>query len=290
MHSMTGFGRASVQCDGRELTLEIKSVNHRFLDIAVHLPRVMAFAEDELKRMLSARFSRGHLEVFLTYRNTRRDAKKIEIDESLLEQYVLAFRAAEKWGVKGEISAETLLKMPEVLNITAQEEDHDAVLLLLEKAAQEACGQLLNMRLAEGGRLKQDLSEKLDCVEQCVAFIAGKAENAAQELYKKLSARLQELLGELPVDEQRLAQELAVYADRVAIDEEIVRLRAHTASMRAYMEQDEPLGRKLEFILQEINREINTIGSKAMNADIQASVITVKGELEKLREQIQNVE
>lgn len=290
MHSMTGFGRASVQCDGRELTLEIKSVNHRFLDIAVHLPRVMAFAEDELKRMLSARFSRGHLEVFLTYRNTRRDAKKIEIDERLLEQYVLAFRAAEKWGVKGEISAETLLKMPEVLNITAQEEDHDAVLLLLEKAAQEACGQLLSMRRAEGDRLKQDLSEKLDCVERCVAFIAEKAENAAQELYKKLFARLQELLGELPVDEQRLAQELAIYADRIAIDEEIVRLRAHTASMRAYMEQDEPLGRKLEFILQEINREINTIGSKAMNADIQASVITVKGELEKLREQIQNVE
>lgn len=179
--------------------------------------------------------------------------------------------------------------MPEVLNITAQEEDHDAVLLLLEKAAQEACGQLLNMRLAEGGRLKQDLSEKLDCVEQCVAFIAGKAENAAQELYKKLSARLQELLGELPVDEQRLAQSWHLCRHGSPSTR-----RSFVA--RAYREHESlhgagrALGRKLEFILQEINREINTIGSKAMNADIQASVITVKGELEKLREQIQNVE
>lgn len=290
MHSMTGFGRGCVNFDGREVVVEIKSVNHRFLDISFHSPRVLAFTEDVVKKILGEYFSRGHIDVFVSYKNTRSDAKTVSIDENMLMQYQRAFAQLKKHGIKGRASIDTVIGLPDILSVSVAAEDRDALLQITKEALCEACDQMKNMRITEGECLKADLSAKLDILQQCRARIKELSEGVAKELADKLKSRLQELLGEIPVDEQRLAQELVIQADRLAIDEEIVRLGAHIDNMRQYMQQDEPLGRKLEFVLQEINREVNTIGSKAMNVEVQSIVVTMKGELEKLREQVQNVQ
>lgn len=290
MHSMTGFGRGTANNDGREVVVEIKSVNHRFIDISMHSPRVLSFAEDSIKKKLASYFSRGHIDVFVSYKNSRADAKVVHVDEGLLEQYLIAFKVMKAKGVKGVPSADAVISMPDVLSVTTALEDRDALLALALEATDEACEQMLNMRKTEGVCMKADLNAKLDAIQEGRNKIKELSARVASELADKLKARLQDLLGEIPVDEQRLAQELVIYADRLAIDEEVVRLQAHIDNMRNYMEADEPLGRKLEFVLQEINREVNTIGSKAMNVDVQSIVVAMKGELEKLREQVQNVE
>lgn len=290
MHSMTGFGRGCLNFEGREVVVEIKSVNHRFLDISFHSPRVLNFTEDSVKKILGEYFSRGHIDVFISYKNERADAKRVIVDENMLIQYQNAFDQLKKRGIKGKASLDTVIGLSDVLSISVAEEDRDLLLQLTKDALVEACDNMKNMRRTEGECLKADLSAKLDILQACRARIRELSENVARELVDKLRARLQELLGEIPVDEQRLAQELVIQADRLAIDEEIVRLGAHIENMRVYMQKDEPLGRKLEFVLQEINREVNTIGSKAMNVEVQSLVVTMKGELEKLREQVQNVE
>ncbi len=290
MHSMTGFGRGTAISDGREVVIEIKSVNHRFLDVSMHSPRVLSFAEDGIKKKLAEFFSRGHIDVFVSYKNSRSDAKVVQVDENLLQQYLSAFKKMKAKGVKGTPSADAIIGMNDILTITTAAENREALMELALQATEEACAQMLSMRTTEGKCMKDDLNAKLDVLQAGRNKIKELSQSVANELADKLRARLQELLGDIPVDEQRLAQELVIYADRLAIDEEVVRLQAHIDNMRAYMEADEPLGRKLEFILQEINREVNTIGSKAMNVEVQSAVVELKGELEKLREQVQNVE
>ena len=290
MQSMTGFGRSVVNSDGREVTVELKSVNHRFLDISVRAPRVFSFVEEQIKQWIGDSFARGHIDVYINYRNTRTDARTVQVDEGLLRQYILAFGKLRAAGIKGSLKADKAAALPDVLTVTANQDDQDAIKELARQAVSEACAQMAKMRATEGECMKKDLLSKLDAIEQGRIGIKALAEGVSKELAEKLRQRLAELLGEIPVDEQRLAQELAIYADRLAIDEELVRLEAHINNMRAYMEVNEPQGRKLEFILQEINREVNTIGSKAMNTAIQTIVVDMKGELEKLREQVQNVE
>ena len=290
MHSMTGFGRGCVNSDGREVVVEIKSVNHRFLDISFHSPRVLAFTEDAVKKILGDYFSRGHIDVFVSYKNTRSDAKTVSVDENMLMQYKKAFAKLKQHGIKGRASLDTVIGLPDILSVSVAAEDRDVLLQITKDALNEACIQMRDMRSVEGECLKADLNAKLDVLQQCRSRIKELSENVSKELVDRLRTRLQDLLGDIPVDEQRLAQELVIQADRLAIDEEIVRLGAHIDNMRQYMQQDEPLGRKLEFVLQEINREVNTIGSKAMNVEVQTIVVSMKGELEKLREQVQNVQ
>lgn len=288
--SMTGFGRSLVNCDGREITMEIKSVNHRFLDIGIRAPRSLGFAEEDIKNRIAKYISRGHLEVSVQYKNTREDNKTVSVDETLAKEYISAINILRRLGVSGEPDLMLLARMNDVLTVTYAEEDRPAVLEIVLKAVDEACSQIVKMREVEGEKICRDMLLKLDSVQDLIQKIKLKSEGAAREYGQKLRKRLQELLEDAALDEQRLNQEIAIMADRLAIDEELVRLDAHLSSMRSDMSRKDPLGRRLDFILQEINREVNTIGSKAMDAQIQNCVVDIKGELEKLREQVQNIE
>ena len=291
MNSMTGYGKGVAARDGRELTVELKSVNHRFLDVSMRLPRVLSCIEDPLRRTIADRLSRGHVDVFVNYRNTRSDSKTVRVDETLLSAYVAAAKAAnETLALKDDLTLATALRLPDVTEIVPADEDTDALIALAEEAAFSALDALIVMRKAEGERLKTALS---DCVDRMDAYreeILARAPFVAEEYRQKLNERIESVLSDAEIDRARLATEIALFADRCCIDEELVRLKSHIAQFRAYLEASEPVGRNMDFIVQEMNRECNTIGSKANDAALTDAVLRCKAEIEKLREQIQNVE
>lgn len=290
MLSMTGFGRGVVSREGREITMEMKSVNHRFLDISLRGPRALGFIEDAVKERIGGYMARGHLEVSVQYKNTREDSRTVSVDTALARQYLSALETLKALGASGEPELKLLARINDVLVISCAEEDQEAVLKIALEAVDQACVQIISMREREGAKIHRDMLAKLEHIEALTAQVKVRSEDAAKDYLEKLRRRIRELVEGAAVDEQRLAQEAAIMADRLSIDEEMVRLDAHISGMRAYMEQDGPLGRKLDFMLQEINREVNTIGSKAMDVEIQSRVVDIKAELEKLREQVQNIE
>jgi uncharacterized protein (TIGR00255 family) len=291
MYSMTGYGKGAASSDGRELTVELKSVNHRYLDVGLRLPRHLAFLEDGVRTGLSARLSRGHIDVFINYRNLRSDARSVEIDVPLLTAFISAARQAnESLSLSDDLSLSAALRLPDVTNVREADEDTDAVLALLNDALNAAVDALLAMRLAEGRRMKAYLSDCADTVLALTEQIAKRAPLVVGEYKTKLDERVQALIGPLEVDRARLATEVALFADRASIDEEISRLHSHIAQMRELLEADEPTGRKLDFVVQEMNREFNTIGSKANDGELTKLVLSGKAELEKIREQVQNIE
>lgn len=291
IRSMTGYGRGSASMDGREITVEMKSVNHRYLDIGMRLPRHISFLEDVFRTELKNGLSRGHVELFVNYRNTRNDAKAIVIDEALLSQYLLSARAAgEKYSLPDDLALSNALRLPDVVDIVEAEEDRDAVVALATEAARRAIAEMVSMREVEGGRLRADLLEHLDEVQALTTRILSRAPLVVEEYRKKLNERVAQLLDETEVDRARLSTEIALFADKAGIDEEVVRLKSHVEQFRQTLSSGEPAGRKLDFIVQEINREFNTIGSKANDAELTNAVLAGKGEVEKLREQVQNVE
>ena len=291
MYSMTGYGKGAASSDGRELTVELKSVNHRYLDVGLRLPRHLAFLEDGVRTGLSARLSRGHIDVFINYRNLRSDARSVEIDVPLLTAFISAARQAnESLSLSDDLSLSAALRLPDVTNVREADENTDAVLALLGDALNAAVDALLAMRLAEGGRMKTYLSSCADTVLSLTEQIAKRAPLVVGEYKAKLDERVQALIGPLEVDRARLATEVALFADRASIDEEISRLRSHIVQMRELLEADEPTGRKLDFVVQEMNREFNTIGSKANDGELTKLVLSGKAELEKIREQVQNIE
>lgn len=289
MHSMTGYGQSTLMRDGREVTVELKSVNHRFLDINVRMPRSLMFSEDALRREIARHLARGHIEVNVQYKNQRQDAKLVTVDRYLLEQYTGVFADLEDAGLDSTLNVSALMRLPEVLTLASAPDDNEAVEALLTEAAALCCGQIQAMRAREGGYLTADMLTKLGAVEKALAEIEAKSAGLPAEYMKKLQARIQELLQQA-AEEARIVQEAALYADRVSVDEEIVRLKTHLSAFRAQLEEDGPCGRRLDFLVQEMNRETNTIGSKIMDSGIQALVIDIKCEIEKLREQAQNVE
>ncbi len=291
MYSMTGYGKGAASSDGRELTVELKGVNHRYLDVGLRLPRHLTFLEDGVRTGLSARLSRGHIDVFINYRNLRSDARSVEIDVPLLTAFISAARQAnESLSLCDDLSLSAALRLPDVTNVREADEDTDAVLALLSDALSAAVDALLTMRLAEGGRMKAYLSSCADTVLALTEQIAKRAPLVVGEYKAKLDERVQALIGPLEVDRARLATEVALFADRASIDEEISRLRSHIVQMRELLEADEPTGRKLDFVVQEMNREFNTIGSKANDGELTKLVLSGKAELEKIREQVQNIE
>ena len=287
---MTGYGSATVASDGREITLELKSVNHRFLDVNIRMPRVLMFAEDELRKGVGNYVQRGHVEVNVTYRNTREDSKLITVDKALVLQYKQALETIRDMGFEDNMRATDIARMPDVLQITQCDDDNDAVLSLMAEALEKASASLNATRNIEGEKIGADLRCKLDNIRNIAKEIEKLSEGNLKDYSSRLEKRLEELLGENKLDEQRLHQEIAIYADKIAIDEELVRLDTHINNMLGYMQSNEAVGRKLDFFIQELNREVNTIGSKSVNADIAKLVVTAKGEIEKLREQIQNIE
>ncbi|MBR0426368.1 MAG: YicC family protein [Clostridia bacterium] len=291
MKSMTGYGKGVASLDGRELTVELKSVNHRFLDIGMRVPRMLSCSEDTIRKVLSDRLSRGHVDVYLNYRNTRSDAKTVRVDTQLAEAYVHAARAIPtSLGLRDDLTIANVLRLPDVTEIIAADEDDEAINALALEATNAAVDALERMRAAEGERLKAALSQGVDSMASFREMIVLRAPMVAEEYRRKLTERIEQALGETEVDRVRLATEVALFADRACIDEELVRLESHIVQFRSYLEAEEPIGRKMDFLIQEMNRECNTIGSKANDAELTATVLLCKAEIEKLREQIQNVE
>ncbi len=291
MNSMTGYGKGTAARDGRELTVELKSVNHRFLDVSMRLPRLLSCIEDPLRAAIGARLSRGHVDVFVNYRNTRSDAKTVRIDEALLLAYIVrACEANEKLNLTYDLTLSNALRLPDVTEIVPADEDNDALVSLAVEAANLALDGMIVMRKAEGERLKAALNGGVDQMDTYREQILARAPFVAEDYRKKLNERIESVLSDAEIDRARLATEIALFADRCCIDEELVRLKSHIAQFRQYLVSEQPVGRNMDFIVQEMNRECNTIGSKANDAELTKAVLGCKAEIEKLREQIQNVE
>ena len=302
MRSMTGYGRALLEEDGREMTVEVRSVNHRFLDVSCRLPRSIGFLEDAVRKGVAARLARGHVDVFVNYVNRREDAREVRVDTALAKAYRSALaELGEAVGIEPganltqapsltkPVSLIDYAQLPDVLTVSEKQEDQDALRALLQHALEKALDQLCAMRELEGANMRADILSKMDAIASLREQIASRAPRVVEEYREKLRARLGALLsGEL--DEARFATEVAIFADRAAIDEELVRLGSHIAQIRETAAMQEPVGRKLDFLVQELNREVNTIGSKASDAQIAQHVVAAKGEIEKLREQVQNIE
>lgn len=287
---MTGYGRCKIEEDGREMTVEVKSVNHRFLDVSCRLARHLSFLDEAVRAGVSARLARGHVDVFVSYANQREDAKEVRVDTALAQAYRRAYaQLGETLGMDAGVSLSEYARMPDVLTVQEREEDQDAVCALFERALDGALVELLAMREREGENLRRDIHEKADNLEALRAQIAQRAPLVVAEYRDKLRQRILALT-EGEIDEARLVTEVAIFADRAAIDEELVRLSSHIGQLRAAAEETESVGRKLDFLTQELGREVNTIGSKASDAEIARLVVAAKGEIEKLREQVQNVE
>ncbi|MEX1377340.1 MAG: YicC/YloC family endoribonuclease [Eubacteriales bacterium] len=293
MYSMTGFGRSAMEIDGRKITIELKSVNHRYLDINMRLHRSVSFAEDTIRNILKEKISRGHIDVYLFYENIQEDAKIVETDLNLAKSY---FEAVEKIRDtiknKERISALEIAKMPDVLSVQAKEDDEDAVADLISRAVTEAVDGLLEMRKHEGDKQKIDFYEKIDLLEELLKNIIEIAPTVVEEYKAKLTARISELISgtNVEVDPNRLSTEVAIFADKSSIDEEITRLGSHMHLLKSTLDKDEPIGRQLDFIVQEVNREVNTICSKSSNTDITKNALEMKNTVEKIREQVQNIE
>lgn len=290
MQSMTGYGRFRLSKDGREMTVEVKSVNHRFLDISSKLPRNLSFLDDSLRKEIAEQLSRGHVDVFVNYSNMRDDAKEVRIDLPLALSYLKTVRELKETAdVPGELSVTDFIRLPDVLSIIEAEEDQQAVRELFVSAIRSALTSLVKMRRDEGEHLKKDILDKLNRITQIRESISKRAPEIVKGYQEKLAQRLAKLV-DGQIDESRFITEVAIFADRAAIDEELVRLESHVLQVRNTVGENNPVGKKLDFLVQEMNREFNTIGSKAMDAEIAQLVVEAKGEIEKLREQVQNVE
>lgn len=290
MRSMTGYGRRQITRDGREMTVEIKTVNHRFLDVSLRLPRHLGFAEEAVKKQISSALRRGHADVFVTYRNARPDARKVVCDPALAAAYRDAMaELSAATGAKNDVPLWQYAQLPDVLTVTENEEDQEAVGALLAETMNAALHDVKEMRLREGAALRADLALHLELLEGLRRQIAHRAPDVVCDYQQRLIQRISEA-GVAELDQQRVVQEVAIFADRAAIDEELSRLDSHIRQAYRLMDGAEECGSKLNFLVQEMNREVNTIGSKGMDNDIARLVVDAKSEIEKLREQIQNVE
>ena len=290
MRSMTGCGSGKVQQDGWEVTVDLKTVNHRFLDISMRLPRNIAFLEQTVRDRVSTKVHRGHVDVFLTVRRTDSSSTEVVCDPDLAMLYAdAADKLSAQTGVQNDLTVSRLMKMEGVLTLNEREMDEEMVSAICAEATDIAVARLVQMREREGQNLKEDLSVHLDAVFQLRRQILKRAPLVVDEYREKLQARLNNMLTEA-IDPQRIVQEVAILADRCAIDEELARLESHIRQMRTYLNTDGEIGKKMDFLIQEMNRETNTIGSKASDAEIAQHVVDLKSEIEKLREQIQNVE
>ena len=289
--SMTGYGRAQQVLGGREITVELRSVNARYFEYSSRLPRTCAFLEDPLKRLTAEKVHRGKVELALTIQNVTATDAVVQADYALAESYRRALAAlAQRLDVKDDVTVMALARFPDVLTQTAAPADPDALWADVSAVAGQALEAFVGMRAAEGAKLKADVESRLAMVEDLVGQIEQGSAGRVQAYTERLYARLQELLADRSIDEARILTEAALFADKTAIDEETVRLHSHVAQFREILQLEEPIGRKLDFLTQELNREANTIGSKCQDAALTRLVVTLKSEIEKIREQIQNIE
>lgn len=291
MHSMTGYGKGVSKRDGKTITIEIKTVNHRFLDCNIKLPRNFLFVEDRVKKAVSSAISRGHVDLYLTYEQSSTDEGAYTVDLELANNYLTAVRQLENGtGLANDVTLSTLLRVGDIVTRQQSVEDEDLLAEMTLEAASEALVNLKVMREKEGQSQKADIASKLGTIEACLDRIKEFAPKVVEDYRELLNARIAEVVEPSLVDKQRLATEVALYADHCAIDEEITRLSTHISNMRSLLEATEPVGRKMDFLVQEFNRETNTIGSKANDMRITKEVLAIKNEIEKIREQAANIE
>ena len=289
--SMTGYGRAREMRNKRDITVEVRSVNNRYLDCTVKMPRMYSFAEDAVKQCVQRAISRGKVDVFITVDASAADVAKVTVNRELAVQYAAALNElAEVCGAEAKVTPEQMSRFPDVLTVTKADEDLETVSADLCAVAEQALEAYNAMRAVEGRKLAEDIGNRLTYIEDYTAQVEKRSPETVAEYRAKLTARMEEVLQSTTIDPQRILQEAAIYADKVAVDEETVRLRSHIAQYRSILELDEPVGRKLDFLTQELNRETNTIGSKCQDLDITRTVVDMKAEIEKIREQIQNLE
>ncbi len=291
IRSMTGYGRCQHVIGGYDILLEIRSVNHRFFDFTAKIPRSYGYLEDKLKSFFQGSISRGKVEVSLSIYSVGGADAVIEVNESVAEGYVNALREAnKKLMLNDDLSLSNLMRLPDVFNIRKAVDDEEAVWECVRTAAQTALDDFIAMRENEGRRMVADVCEKLDNIEKMVAMVEAESPKITEAYRTRLTERMMEILGNTSVDEQRIVSEAAIFSEKTAVDEETVRLKSHISQCREMLSGDNAIGRKLDFLIQEFNREANTIGSKCQGLEITKTVIEMKSEIEKIREQIQNIE
>ncbi len=289
--SMTGYGRAIGEFADKQITVEIRSVNNRFLDCGVKLPRLYSFAEEAIKQLVKQHVTRGKVDVYVTVNMTQGSDVSVGLNRSVLEGYLAAMKQiAAEYDVRDDISVNSLSRLPDVFTVDKVEEDEDHMKAQLLSVVSDALARYDAMRAVEGEALAKDLLSKTEAIRTMVAFVEERSPVSVQEYREKLLTKIQEVLASTTVDEARILTEAAIFADKVAVDEETVRLRSHLSQLDTMLQSSEPIGRKLDFLMQEINRETNTIGSKCSDLQLAQTVVNMKAELEKIREQIQNIE
>ncbi|MBR2407822.1 MAG: YicC family protein [Lachnospiraceae bacterium] len=289
--SMTGFGRCELAEEGRKVTVEMKAVNHRYSEFSVKLPKRLNVCDVMVRNVLKQYISRGKVDVFVSYEDETEGKGCVKYNAELAKEYYdILMRMAEEFPIENDIRISGLSRYPEVLTIESEQQDEEALYSLLERAVKGACEQFVETRIAEGERLREDLTAKCNKVSELVAEVEERSPQIMAEYRKKLTDKVAEVLGDTKIDERVLATEITIYADKICTDEETVRLRSHVANMLDTFKQGENIGRKLDFVAQEMNREANTILSKANDITVSNIAIDLKTEIEKIREQIQNIE
>lgn len=291
MKSMTGYGKFSAQSEGRELSVEIKSVNNRYLEINPRLPKALSSQEDLVRKIIKSRLSRGTVDVYFNYTDSAPSDKVVKVDETLVAGYVTAARELEKkFGIENDFSVSDAMRIPEAVKIETVDADETVLAKLVDEALTGACDKLCAFREKEGAGIKTDLASLVGNIETELNKVIKRAPEVVADYKAKLQERVKALLDGVEVDEAKLLNEVAFFADKADINEEISRLSSHIAQFRDELEKQEQVGRKLDFLSQEMNREINTMGSKANDGRLTDSVLKMKNELEKIKEQIRNVE
>ena len=289
--SMTGYGSAKGTVEGLDIHVELKSVNNRYLDCSVRLPRSFLFAEDMVKSLVQKHISRGKVDVFLNVDSSAAGDMTVRVNEGLLKGYVEAIgHIAEEYGLTNDISALSVARFPDVLTVEKRDLDAEAISAGMEKIVEAALQDFDSMRLREGEKLCEDVLSRLETISSLVSQVEEKAPETVAAYRQRLEQKMAEVLGTAGIDENRILAEATVFADHIAVDEETVRLRSHMSQLRTMIQGNSPTGRKIDFLIQEFNREANTIGSKCQNSEIAHVVVDLKSEIEKIREQIQNIE
>ena len=289
--SMTGFGRCEVLKDSRKFTVELKSVNHRYLDVNIRMPKKLNFFETSIRTLLKSYADRGKVDIFITYEDLSQSQVSVKYNAALAAEYLKYLnQMAEEFSLDNDVRVSTLSRYPEVFTMEECSEDEDELWNGLKEALEGAFSQFVEMRTKEGERLKEDILLKLDLLSELIRFIEERSPQIIAEYRTKLEEKMRELLEDTQIDDNRIAAEVILFADKICTDEEVVRLKSHIQQIKETMEESNGIGRKLDFIAQEMNREANTILSKANDLDISNRAISLKTEIEKIREQIQNIE
>lgn len=291
IYSMTGYGTAKGKIEDLDVTIELKSVNNRYLDTSVRVPRGFVFLEDKIKSTIQSKLSRGKIDVFVTIDSSSSEDLIVRINEPLARGYIEALKSlSEEFELSNNVDAVTISRFPDVLSLEKKEMDMDAVSAGIQELTLAAVADFDRMRAIEGEKLQLDLYEKISCIESHLEKIEEEAPKTVEDYQNRLLQKMKDVLEDSSVDENRIIQEAAIYADHIAINEETVRLHSHIAQLKMMIEQGSPIGRKMDFLIQEFNREANTIGSKCQNSEVAHYVVDMKSEIEKMREQVQNIE